>query len=198
MRSPVKRRLAYTITTFLFVVSLVGFIVSMMANSFVFTNYQAHGEVPIPAGVADPPVTESYGHTQTINNDAYRPVWVVQISQTGDYIIKTDGQVNGYIDPQLAFGHGSTMGWLPWPFAGLFGFVLVAYLYLNFTGRRARKRAIQAPHAPEGRYVPGSQLVSADESLKLHELKALSDLHASGALTDAEFEAEKRRILPGG
>jgi hypothetical protein len=32
----------------------------------------------------------------------------------------------------------------------------------------------------------------------LEQLKTAAALHDSGALTDAEFEAEKRRILDGG
>ncbi|MGB8206170.1 MAG: SHOCT domain-containing protein, partial [Mycobacterium sp.] len=36
-----------------------------------------------------------------------------------------------------------------------------------------------------------------DEGVKLEQLKTLSSLRDSGALTEAEFEAEKRRILDG-
>jgi hypothetical protein len=35
------------------------------------------------------------------------------------------------------------------------------------------------------------------EAIKLEQLKTLSSLRDSGALTEAEFEAEKRRILDG-
>ncbi len=45
-------------------------------------------------------------------------VWVVQIPAEGTYDIATDGNVNGYINPQLAFGHGSPYGWLTWVFGG--------------------------------------------------------------------------------
>ena len=47
---------------------------------------------------------------------------------TGDavtYDITTDGNVNGYISPRLAFGHGSSYGWLPWVFGGLFAMGLL-------------------------------------------------------------------------
>ena len=53
-------------------------------------------------------------------------MWVAQIPADGTYDIVTDGDVNGYISPQLAFGHGSEYGWLPWLFAGLFA--LIPYL----------------------------------------------------------------------
>jgi Short C-terminal domain len=36
-----------------------------------------------------------------------------------------------------------------------------------------------------------------DEGVRLERLKTLAALRDSGALTDAEFEAEKRRILEG-
>ncbi|HXO25375.1 MAG TPA: SHOCT domain-containing protein, partial [Streptosporangiaceae bacterium] len=35
------------------------------------------------------------------------------------------------------------------------------------------------------------------EGVRLERLKTIAALHDSGALTDAEFEAEKRRILDG-
>jgi hypothetical protein len=35
------------------------------------------------------------------------------------------------------------------------------------------------------------------EGVRLERLKTIAALHESGALTDAEFEAEKRRILDG-
>jgi Short C-terminal domain len=36
-----------------------------------------------------------------------------------------------------------------------------------------------------------------DEGIKLEQLKTLASLRDSGALTGAEFETEKRRILEG-
>ncbi|HVQ49127.1 MAG TPA: SHOCT domain-containing protein, partial [Mycobacterium sp.] len=72
-----------------------------------------------PEGVAKPQVTESIGGTTTVNSDTHVQVWVVQIAQEGTYGIETDGNVNGYINPRLAFGHGSSYGWLTWVFGGL-------------------------------------------------------------------------------
>jgi hypothetical protein len=37
----------------------------------------------------------------------------------------------------------------------------------------------------------------SDEAVRLERLKMIAALRDSGALTDAEFEAEKRRILEG-
>ncbi len=78
-----------------------------------------------PEGIPAAQVTESYGTTTTVNNDAHIRVWVVQISAEGTYRVTTDGKVNGYINPQLAFGHNSSYGWLVWAFAGLFALGLV-------------------------------------------------------------------------
>ena len=57
-----------------------------------------------PDGVAQPVVTENIGSTTTVNNDAHVRVWVAQIPADGTYNITTDGQVNGFINPRLAFG----------------------------------------------------------------------------------------------
>jgi len=51
--------------------------------------------------------------------------------------------------------------------------------------------ATPSPERSLSTYVPN------DEGVKLEQLKTLSSLRDSGALTEAEFEAEKRRILDG-
>src|ERR1700744_5484103 len=73
-----------------------------------------------PDGVAQPVVNESVGSTTTVNNDAHIRVWVAQIPVSGNYNVTTDGQVNGYIDPRLAFGRKSSAGWLVWLFVAIF------------------------------------------------------------------------------
>ena len=64
-------------------------------------------DIDPPAGVPNPKVTESDGTSTSVNNDIHRRVWIADISTEGDYVITTDGQVNGFIDPRLAFGHDS-------------------------------------------------------------------------------------------
>src|SRR6201987_3671508 len=73
-----------------------------------------------PDGVAQPAVTESIGSTTTVNNDAHIRVWVAQIPAGGTYNVTTDGKVNGYINPQLAFGHKTSYGFLVWVFVAMF------------------------------------------------------------------------------
>ena len=147
-----------------------------------------------PEGIPKPQVTQNFGTTTTINNDAHIRVWVAQIPADGNYGIRTDGKVNGYINPQLAFGHDSSYGWLAWAFAGLFGLGLIeltaAIIYSVRSGRRAMPAApMESPFGVSNRFAP------TDDGVRIEQLKNLAALRDSGALTKDEFEAEKRRVL---
>ena len=160
-----------------------------------------------PAGVAEPPVAENVGGTTTVNGDAHRRVWVVHIAAagSGDYTIKTDGKVSAFVSPRLAFGHDSSLGALPWVFAGVFGVGLASLLVAVFTGRSRWGAGLVEPGLGGpglggpglgGPSPPASDLyVPTDEGVKIRQLETLASLHSSGALTDEEFEAEKRRVL---
>ena len=169
-------------------------------------------DIDPPQGVPDPAVTENYSGTTTINNDAHRRVWVVQVPADGTYTIKTDGQVNGFISPSLAFGKESPYGWSVWPSVGLF--VVGLATLIGSAVWLARTRRVTRPFATAGQPIPlysptdtdvsvsapGQALAShapTDEAIKLEQLKTLASLRDSGALTDKEFEDEKRRILDG-
>jgi hypothetical protein len=165
-----------------------------------------------PNGVAQPVVTENVGSTTTVNNDAHVRVWVAQIPADGVYNITTEGNVNGYIDPRLAFGHGSPLGNLVWVFVGMFVVGLIGTFVASKWLGRVRRNA--APLGGTG--VPGFEFPvipvppavtppvrsvmhePSDEGVRLERLKTIAALRDSGALTEAEFEAEKRRILDGG
>src|SRR5262245_61604061 len=56
-----------------------------------------------PPGATKPEVIESVGGTTTVNSDTRVQVWLVRVAQAGSYDIATDGNVNGYISPRLAF-----------------------------------------------------------------------------------------------
>jgi hypothetical protein len=159
-----------------------------------------------PVGVAKPQVTESIGGTTTVNSDTHVQVWVMQVAQQGTYDVETDGNVGGYISPRLAFGHGSSYGWLTWVFGGLLAFGAVELAVALMWSARAAKRA--RPLAPEelmsfdepaGGPPPSLHNVASytpsDQGVRLEQLKQLAALRDSGALTEDEFEAEKRRIL---
>jgi hypothetical protein len=236
------------------VVSVGGFVVTLVLNLFFLDKYNAYGEVQIPGsgnlylpagevtidlhaivigsprgglpvpplgvtigppdGVAQPVLTENIGSTTTVNNDAHVRVWVAQIPKAGTYNITTDGQVNGFIDPRLAFGHSSSYGYLVWVFVatfvvGLVGTIMTA-LWLARTRRKAAVAlvggtwptvsptvsavgpAMMTHHVP-----PATAYEPTDEGVRVERLKTLAALRDSGALTQQEFETEKRRILKG-
>jgi hypothetical protein len=246
-------KLTRTVTIWMMVIAVPGFIVTLVLNAFFLDDYDAYGEVPVPgsaslhlpagevtislhtviiggpnggglpvpplgvtidppSGVAQPAVTENFGSTTTVNNDAHVRVWVAQIPSEGNYNITTDGKVNGYIDPRLAFGHGSSIGFLVWVFVGLFVVGLIGSIVASkWLGRVRRNAAPAAGTGSLGYEFPVAPLPSvaklavntvvhepSDEGVRLERLKTIAALHDSGALTDAEFEAEKRRILDGG
>jgi putative oligomerization/nucleic acid binding protein len=165
-------------------------------------------DIDPPQGVAQPKLTENYGGTTSVNNDIHRRVWMMQVPAEGDYKITTEGQVNGFISPQLAFGHGgnsSSSGPLVGIFAGLFVIGLIGTIGAPIWLARTRTASltawqpssidlgppVTAPQGTPATYAP------SDEGVKLEQLKTLSSLRDSGALTEAEFETEKRRILDG-
>jgi len=150
-----------------------------------------------PEGVAQPAVTESIGSTTTVNNDAHVRVWVAQIPAAGTYNITTDGQVNGYISPRLAFGHKSSYGFLVWLFVGLFVVGLVACSASAMWLGRIRRSAMSAVMPVAAPEAPPAAHELTDEGVRLERLKTLAALRDSGALTEEEFQTEKRRILEG-
>jgi hypothetical protein len=143
-----------------------------------------------PPGVTDPKVTESYGSTTTVNNDTHRRVWLMQVPVEGDYQIKTGGQVGGYISPKLAFGTTSAHESLVWVFAAVFGIGLLDLICAMWWSRRVRRRPQRATTA---RPAP----ISSDAASRIEQLRMLAALRDSGALSEAEFTDEKRRILDG-
>ena len=191
----------------------------MVSFHTVLTGRPAGGGLPIPdltmgidppRGVSDPKVTESIGSTTTVNSDARVRVWVVQIPEDGTYTVRTDGNTGGYISPRLAFGHSSTYGWLWWLFGGLLALSIVALVTALMWSAKSAKRA--RPLAPQELLAtteptwgagltavptstPADSYTPTDQGVRLEQLKQLAALRDSGALTEAEFEAEKRRIL---
>jgi hypothetical protein len=103
-----------------------------------------------PDGVAQPVMSESIGTTTTVNSDAHVRVWVARIPASGTYNITTDGQVNGFIDPRLAFGHASSTGFLVWLFVATFVVGLVDALLSGWWLARTRRRAVVAANLPRG------------------------------------------------
>ncbi|AQT79611.1 hypothetical protein B1R94_10490 [Mycolicibacterium litorale] len=147
-----------------------------------------------PDGAADPVLTENHGATTTINSDTHARIWTAQVFTPGAYRIRTDGQVNGYINPRLAFGRDSDYDYLHWVFVAVFGFGLLDMIMsLFFRKRMARQGTVDTVAA----VLPPDPYTPSDQGVRLEQLKTLAALRDSGALTQQEFESEKRRILKG-
>lgn len=162
-----------------------------------------------PAGVAEPTVTESIGATTTVNNDARVRVWIAHVAEPGRYTVRADGNVGAYLSPRLAFGHGSPWGALPWWCAAIFGLAVVDLLIARFWAARVRRapRPIEPGMAPPTFTIgdtppvtpaPPRSYLPTEDGIRIEQLKTLAALRDCGALTEAEFEAEKRRVLGGG
>jgi Short C-terminal domain len=164
-----------------------------------------------PDGAPKPTLTEDIGSTTSVNNDSHIRVARLQVPVEGTYGITTNGPVNGYINPQLAFGHASQLGFLVWVFVGTFVAGIIASILAGRWLRRAERSAVQAAplppftaHTPTFQPVVRSQPAQpvvahepSDEGVRLERLKTLAALRDSGALTEDEFQTEKRRILDG-
>jgi hypothetical protein len=236
-------RIAVTSAVLTVIVGVAGLIVSLVLSVFVFDEFDAYGEVPVPGvgrlhlpagevtisfhtlvtggsdggfpipplqigitppeGVADPVLSESMGSTTSVNNDVRARVWIAQVAEEGVYEIETGGRVAGYIDPRLAFGRNSSPGWMPWLFgavlaAGIVGLAL-ALTWSMRSGRRPQPLlgpvSLDEPVWPGPVPPPVAGYEPTDQGVRLEQLKTLAALRDSGALTGAEFETEKRRIL---
>jgi hypothetical protein len=151
-----------------------------------------------PDGVPDPVLAEDIGGTTTINNDARVRVWVAQIPAAGTYGITTEGQVSAYVNPTLAFGHGSRYGYLPIVFAVVFGVALVGLLVVRAWVGRGMQHQLTVDHPlPETSWQPADPYTPTDQGIRVEQLNTLARLRDSGALTEREFEAEKKRVLDG-
>jgi hypothetical protein len=160
-------------------------------------------DIDPPAGVASPKVTEDVGGSTSVNNDIHRRVWLVDVAVAGDYVITAGGNVNGFISPRLSFGHGGDTSSGPWVgiFGGLFVIGLIGTILPSVLRRRTKAApapAWQATDPPPVTPTDGPVVIPSDQGVKIEQLKTLAALRDSGALTEKEFQAEKRRVLDGG
>lgn len=134
-------------------------------------------DIEPPPGVRDPGVYDALGGSVTVNNDVHRQVWVMQVDTAGRYPVSIDGPVADYEEPRLAFGRERGTEGMVW--------VLVA------------ASMITTDLAIAAWWFQRTQKRKADEGVRLEQLKTITALRDSGALTENEFEAEKLRILKG-
>jgi Short C-terminal domain len=152
-----------------------------------------------PGGV-DVQLTEDYGTTTTVNNDARVRIGYLHVPTEGAYDVELDGNVSAYLNPTLAFGQGSDHGKLPWVLAAVFGFALVDLIIVRIWAARARRSGQVSPAwTGDGNVPPTIQAVPtytpSDEVIRVQTLNTLARLRDSGALTQDEYDAEKKRVL---
>lgn len=169
-------------------------------------------DMTAPDGARDPVVTEDIGGTVTVNSSSHVRVWKLQVKDAGDYSVTTDGDVGGFIAPQLTFGKGSPVpAWPALVFAAGFVVALALLLISGFAGGHgggSGRSSVAGPH-PVPRWTPTqpasvppyaapattlSTTTPDQELARLAELQKLSDLHTSGTLSDAEYDAAKGRL----
>lgn len=141
-----------------------------------------------PPTVADPVVTRDVSGTTTVNSDMHLRLWVAQLEAGGPYKISTKGDVQGYINPRLAFGHESDYDWLHWFFVGMVGLGLLEVGGAVLVSKQAKRAAPPISNAV-------TSFQPDDHGIKVEQIKIVAALRDSGALTQDEFEVEKRRIL---
>lgn len=163
----------------------------------------------------DVELAEDYGATTTVNNDARVRIGYLHLPVDGNYRIQLDGKVSAYLDPTLAFGQQSSYGSLPWILGPIFGVACAVFVVTRVWTSRAGRREASGVHRPPpvdfgarptwtaGAYVPPPPLQTSTsyqpsgEGVRIEQLKTLARLRDSGALTEAEYTAEKRRVLEG-
>ena len=225
-QSRIGARVATAAVAALVVLSVGGLFTLAAVNIAVLEKYDAYGEVPIPGtstvylpagevsaslhlrsggrgtavppltlditpppGGADPQVSDDPGAWVTAGDDVHRRVWLMRVPAEGGYRVEVDGPVSGFTDPRLAFGSTGVGGGPLWVLVAL-SVVSVDLAIAVWWWRRRRRPATQ-PASEAGPYTP------TDDGVRLEQLKTIAALRDSGALTDAEFQAEKQRILDG-
>ncbi len=141
-----------------------------------------------PEGVADPVLTEkNHGTLTTINSDTHIRIWTAEIPRCR-YLPDSHRRAGERLHQSAAgVRQGKRRRISAWVFGGIFGLGLldlIASLIL-----RRQQPTVQQFTPPAHQYTP------SDQGVRLEQLKTLAALRDSGALTQDEFDAEKRRIL---
>jgi hypothetical protein len=168
-------------------------------------------------GGEDVELTEDSGGTTTVNNDARRRVGYLHVPTTGTYDVELGGNVSAFLNPTLAFGRDGGYGVLPIVFSALLGFAIVVLVIARIWAARVRRRGVAAvgtsqsydyvappsygtpSYPPPPTYVPppADPYTPNEQGIRIEQLNNIARLRDSGALTQDEFETEKKRILGG-
>ena len=127
--------------------------------------------------------------------DTKRQVWTVDVPSDGDYRVTTKGNFRSIgVNPQLWLGHGPPLPGTLVPVVAAGLVLLGGLIWFAFSRIRRRRPSVGPPTgAPVAVTFDGSPAADHTEALE-----RLADLRDRGALTEAEFETEKAKILGDG
>ncbi|WP_083666145.1 SHOCT domain-containing protein [Mycobacterium sp. NS-7484] len=169
-----------------------------------------------PAGVDRPLINDSMSSSTKSNREVTVRVFTVHVKQAGTYRVNAKASVFESQEPRLVFGHSSPYYWVVWPFVGLGvlagGALAASIVWSMRSGKRTYPVAPQmsgdpvawpppaagpgsGSGSPYQSGPPSAPYVPDEQAIRIEQLKTITALRDSGALTEAEFEAEKRRIL---
>lgn len=165
---------------------------------------------PVDGTTGQPTVTRANGSSSNADDntvDTQRQAWTVEVPRDGSYRVAAQGTFDSVgVNAQLWFGHGPPLPGRFVPLVGL-GLAVLAYVVWFLVvrpRRRPRSPATsgpavglttwrRAPVSPTGpSRAPTGRETRPDP---LDRLAKLADLHDRGALTDAEFAAQKAKII---
>src|SRR5271165_325172 len=158
---------------------------------------------------------ENHLPSTTVVRAEYAPP---QSRATGGYPLRRRRRIHFWNTWTHYGGSGSPISWI-WlgPLLAItLGAIALPFYLLYLRGRRKRKQArrdagaqplehtppafgteVLTPHTTPTTYVPTTTYAAPHAEQSDDRLSRLSALHASGALTDEEFETQRRRILGG-
>jgi len=134
------------------------------------------------------------GNAMDAKADSQRHVWNIDVPHSGDYRVTTRGTFTGLgVDASVWLGHGPPIPGTSVPIIGaILGSITTLILWLLSKRRRAR-----APARDDGAaaWTPAPAARGDSDLDEIDGLERLAKLHREGALTDAEFSAEKAKLL---
>lgn len=154
-----------------------------------------------PAGAEKPTLTDAGRASTTSGRELTADLYTAHIAQAGVYGIEVGDPGYSYGEPRLLFGYGSPYGSLLWWFGGVTALGVVAAFPTTFwlifkddsKGEESSDSPSDSPASYETPYLP--DYAPSDRDIRIEQLKTIAGLRDTGALTEVEFEAEKRRIL---
>jgi hypothetical protein len=151
--------------------------------------------IPTVKGAAEPTVENDLGSSTNASDkevDTQRRVWKVHLPEAGRYLAVVRGDFTGYgVNAQIWFGnepaplHGGEI-----PLAGaIIAAIIFAVGFVVTRIRRGRK-----PPEEGGEVAPTAGHVGGANARALERVAELERQRSSGAIDDAAFESERRRI----